>query len=199
MILSSLIRPSCVVCGKAEERVCSHCQVYLKAHEEVCPFCHHYSPNGKVCAQCQIKFNPSFEGISIAFKATPPIRQLLIKLKYHHQKDISRFFAKFLFWEIQTNPFLKNKKIAISFVPSHRTKIIFKRGYSQAHRLAYHLAKLLNQKPLKMCIKAKNVKSQLLLSKYQREKNIFNAFKPAKIQKLEEIEYLILVDDILTT
>ena len=39
----------------------------------------------------------------------------------------------------------------------------------------------------------------MLLNKYQREKNILNSFKPVQSLNLQKIEYLILVDDILTT
>ncbi len=200
MILSSLIPlPSCIICGTTEDRICSNCKSLLKAHEDICPLCHHYSPNGKVCPDCQIKFAPSFEGVSIAFKTTPPIRKLLIKLKYKHQKDISRFLAKFLLREIQRNSFLKNKSFRVTFVPTYRTKVIFQRGYSQSYQLAYHLTKLIWQKPLKVCKKSKNTISQLRLSKYRREKNVLNAFKPIQSLNLQKTQYLILVDDILTT
>ncbi len=200
MILSSLIPPpSCIICGKTKDRICPECKRFLKAHEDICPLCHHYSPNGKVCPDCQIKYSPYFEGVSIVFKATPPIRKLLIKLKYKHQKDISRFFAKFLLLEIQRNPFLKNKNLGITFVPSHRVKTIFKRWYSQSYRLAYHLANTMWQKPIKVCEKAKNTVSQLTLNKYQREKNVLGAFRPVQAVSLKKLDYLILIDDILTT
>ena len=197
-LLSSLISPSCIVCHKPWEWLCKDCQKILKAHEDICPICHHHSPAGKVCPSCELNHKPNFDGITIAFKNTPPIKSLIYKFKAAHQKDVGRFFADFLKREILRNQFLK-KPYAITYVPTHWSKNLFARGFSPPQIIATHLAKKLDAPLIHICKKVKNTPSQMRLSKRERQLNVKNAFGLNKLQVPKGIKSIVVVDDLTTT
>ena len=197
-LLSSLIKPSCIVCHKTEDWLCKDCQSLLKAHEDICPICHHYSLAGRVCEECKKKYKPQIEGITIAFKNTPIIKKLIYKFKAKHQKDIWRFFSQFLYRELKRNPFLKGET-ALSFVPSFWTKNLLSRGYQPSYILAKNLAQNSNLPLLKLCKKIKNTKSQIHLDKEQRKINVLGSWAYIGTKQKLSFDNIVIIDDITTT
>jgi predicted amidophosphoribosyltransferase len=94
---------------------------------------------------------------------------------------------------------LNQGNLIISFIPSHRWRHYFEKGYNQSELLAKHLAKELNIPVLQLAKKSKYTASQLKLSRSQRQKNLNLAFSPSHLEKIPKDSHILLVDDVTTT
>lgn len=141
------------------------------------------------------------EGIIIPFSYQEEMKRIILKVKYFHKKDMVNFLAERLSLAIQTNQTLithSDKKMTIiTYVPSHRYRRIFIKGYNQSQLLAKALAQYVHLPYLPIVIKKKHTKSQAQLNKNQRSKNLQNAFQLCT--QLQGTETIIIVDDVTTT
>lgn len=120
------------------------------------------------------------EGLLIGFSYQNILKKLILKLKFFHKRDIAFFLAERAALLLQINPYLSSlleqKKLLISFVPSHRYRKYFQKGYNQSEILAHTLANLLEVPFLPCCKKNKATVSQLKLNRKERLKNLNSAF-----------------------
>lgn len=101
-----------------------------------------------------------------------------------------------------TSPFLKgrqNSKLVVSFVPTHRYRHYFVKGYNQSQLLAKKLSEKLQVPRVKLAKKKKHTKTQASLNRNGRLKNLKNAFSLVPNSKLIGNETILIVDDITTT
>ena len=87
---------------------------------------------------------PDLEGIMIAFRYSHFIKKLILSLKYYHVYSIADFFAQKLSLLCSCNYLLgqdiENNQTLITYVPSHRYRRIFIKGYNQSQLLAKECA-----------------------------------------------------------
>jgi ComF family protein len=129
------------------------------------------------------------------------MKRIILKVKYFHKKDMVNFLAERLALAIQANQTLMTQidkgRTVITYVPSHRYRRIFIKGYNQSQLLARAVAKQTHISCLSILKKRKNTKSQAQLNKVQRNKNLENAFQ--LYTQLEGNETIMIVDDVTTT
>jgi len=204
MSLIDLIFPrECLSCGKPGSHLCFECKKKLTPHPELCPFCHSPQRDFKTCQLCKYNWETALEWVLICFSYQTLIKKLILKLKFYHKKDIWPFLAQRLSLLIQTHQTLSEAlnrgNLIISFIPSHRWRHYFEKGYNQSELLAKHLAKELNIPVLQLAKKSKYTASQLKLSRSQRQKNLSSVFSPLHLEKIPKDSHILLVDDVTTT
>lgn len=159
-----------------------------------------------ICPECKKSGNFHLEQIIIGFYYNSHIKKLLLDLKYRHRYTVSEFLAGriALLVEAYLGHTLKRShfdQTAIIGIPSHRWRKYIVKGYNQSEILAQAAAKKLEIPYIPLLKKIKNTTSQVKLNKAQRMKNLNNCFvlKSEHQERLKNIKYLIIVDDITTT
>ncbi len=173
-------------------------------YKKKCYFCGRSTECVKMCSECYdemehlpIRVNRIIDGKKVycAGVYEKNLQKLIRGLKYHNQRDLAYYLAKFMaeYWENITD----DKDFQIVPVPifEKRRK---QRKYNHMDLVAEELAKLtgFNYNP-DIIKRIKNTKPQYNLKKLQRTENLKNAFEVDK-SKLKQGEILI-IDDICTT
>lgn len=183
--------------------MCITCKKQLKPHPDICPYCHRFSKDYLTCIECKTQKDNYLEGIIIPFAYTDVLKKLIIKLKYFHKKDISNFLVDRLIIGLQTNESFQKEfhhsELIISFIPSHRYRHYFIKGYNQSELLANKLSKKLQIPMIAIAKKKKFTKTQASLDRNNRLHNLKNAFSMTQNLQLQGNETILIVDDITTT
>ena len=173
-------------------------------YKKKCYFCGRSTECVKMCSECYdemehlpIRVNRIIDGKKVycAGVYEKNLQKLIRGLKYHNQRDLAYYLAKFMaeYWENITD----DKDFQIVPVPifEKRRK---QRKYNHMNLVAEELAKLtgFNYNP-DIIKRIKNTKPQYNLKKLQRTENLKDAFEVDK-SKLKQGEILI-IDDICTT
>lgn len=173
-------------------------------YRKKCYFCGKSKASVKMCPECfdELSFNvfqPNriIEGVNIFSCGIyeKNLQKLIRGLKYHRQKDLSYYLAKFM-WEYFQN-LGEERKFQVVPTPLHKNRIK-KRKYNHMELVAEEFCKLsgftLNNELIK---RVKDTKPQYKLSRSQRMQNLDGAFEVDK-QRDMNLPVLIL-DDICTT
>ncbi|MCD8377678.1 MAG: hypothetical protein LUB59_02690 [Candidatus Gastranaerophilales bacterium] len=177
-------------------------------YKKRCYFCNSNKECTKMCSQCYSElnfsdYNPNrtIHGVDI-FTAgiyEKKLQKMIRGVKYHKQKDLAFFQAKFM-WEYFMNISDKNNlpdKLQVIPTPLYKTREQ-KRGYNHMKLVAEEFCRLsgyiLNNKLIK---RIKETKPQYKLSRQERMKNLKNAFQVNKSELLDMP--VLLLDDICTT
>jgi len=224
-IVNRLFPRHCISCWSQGAYLCKQCKKKLQPHPEICPICHRFSQDYKTCINCKSNKNFFLEGIIIPFIYTDLLKTLIIKLKYFHKKDIGEFLVERLAIALQANesfqrefrfpPLLRGGEpmiigsegfvhfntstLFISFIPSHRYRHYFIKGYNQSELLARKLSQHLQVPMIAIAKKQRHTKTQASLDRNGRMKNLNNAFSLIKNLSFTWNETLLIVDDITTT
>lgn len=157
-----------------------------------------------MCSNCYDKLvflpvgaNRIYDGVNIlcAGNYNKELQKLIRGLKYHKQKDLAYYQAKFMYeyWK----KFNYSGEFQVVPVPLHEERQK-KRHYNHMELVATEFCNLSGYEPnFNLVKRIKNTKPQYKLSKKQREDNLKGAFKVDKSQ-LKNGKILIL-DDICTT
>lgn len=173
-------------------------------YRKKCYFCGKSKSSVKMCPECfdELSFNafqPNriIDGVNIFSCGIyeKNLQKLIRGLKYHRQKDLAYYLAKFM-WEYFQNVSGK-EKFQVVPVPLHKNRLK-KRKYNHMELVAEEFCKLsgftLNNDLIK---RIKDTKPQYKLSRAKRMQNLNGAFKVDKTKDLN-LPVLIL-DDICTT
>lgn len=199
-ILEKIFPTYCLNCKKEWDwRICKSCKKLLIPHPEICPICHKFSKNGQVCLSCQLVSKVNIKWIMIAFSYNQLLKKLIISLKYYHNKDVAKFLSERLHNLFLTNDKIDFSKVIVTYVPTFWSRKLFKKWYNQSEELAKNFARIWNYPFRSICKKIKNTKSQLVLSRKERLKNLDNVFYP--IWNFTDLngKTIIIVDDLTTT
>ena len=172
-------------------------------YKKKCYFCRRSDECVKMCSKCYdslefLSYDKRFatNGISIycAGVYEKNLQKLIRGLKYHNQKDLAFYQAKFM-WEYWQN--ISNDKYTVIPVPLHKNRQS-KRHYNHMELVAEEFCRLsgysLNTKIL---TRIKDTKPQYKLTREQRSENLHNAFV---VDKNEIIDgKILIIDDICTT
>lgn len=173
-------------------------------YKKKCYFCRRSNESVKMCSKCYdslefLSYNKRFATNGIAIYCAgvyeKNLQKLIRGLKYHNQRDLAFYQAKFM-WEYWQNITKENTFIVIP-VPLHKTRQ-HKRRYNHMELVAEEFCRLsgytLNTN---LIIRTKDTKPQYKLSPTQRAENLNNAFKIN--HQFYNGGKILIIDDICTT
>ncbi|HNS32595.1 MAG TPA: ComF family protein [bacterium] len=125
-----------------------------------------------------------------------PIKKIISDFKYSGKKYYGKRLAK-----MAASCLKENMVEGFDFivpVPLHWRKE-FLRGFNQSAVVSVHLGRIMNKKALlNVLVKAENTKSQTMMGKNERNRNILNSFTVKK-RHLIKGKRVLLLDDVYTT
>ena len=173
-------------------------------YRKKCYFCGKSKNSVKMCPDCynaldfsDIKANRIIDGVNIftCGMYNKNLQKLIRGLKYHKQKELAFYLAKFMF-----EYFIKlgiNKEFQVVPVPLHKNRIK-KRKYNHMELVAEEFCRLSGFTPnYELITRIKDTKPQYKLSRKERMQNLANAFEVDKTKYLPLP--VLLIDDICTT
>ena len=178
-LLDLIYRKKCYFCGKSNYSV------------KMCPDCYEELNYADLCP------NRIINGVNVYTCGVyeKNLQKLIRGLKYHNQKELAYYLAKFMY-----EYFLKlniKKDFQVIPVPLHK-KRMKKRKYNHMELVAEEFCKLSGyKKNFELIKRVKDTKPQYKLSYKERIKNLSEAFE---IDKTKDLSLPILIlDDICTT
>lgn len=175
-------------------------------YRKKCYFCKSSKHSVKMCPKCYSKLefndfnaNRIIEGIDVycAGLYNKELQKLIRGLKYHKQKDLAYFQAKFMYEYFKNIDILQNKEFLIIAVPQHE-KRIKKRKYNHMELICKEFSKLSGfEYNFNLIKRIKDTKPQYRLSRKQRLENLSEAFELKK--EYYNGKTLLVLDDICTT
>mgnify|MGYP001805961541 CR=1 FL=1 len=180
VLLDWIYKKKCYFCGSSKEalRMCSNCNEAME-----------YLP---------IAVNRCILGVDVYCSGVydANLQKLIRGLKYHRQRDLAYFQAKFMYdyWMECVD---KEEFYQVVPVPLFRTREK-SRKYNHMNLVAEEFCKLSGYNlNLRLVERIKDTKPQYKLNKNQRMENLSNAFKINKNELLKG--KILLLDDICTT
>ena len=171
-----------------------------------CYFCGNSKYSVKMCPKCfeKLEFsdfnaNRIINGVDIfcAGIYTKELQKLIRGLKYHGQKDLAYYQARFMFEYFKSLEVLCGREFEIVAVPLHSNRVR-KRKYNHMELVCEEFAKLSGfECNFKLIRRIKDTKPQYRLSRIERLKNLENAFEVDKNAYLGKT--VLIMDDICTT
>ncbi len=174
-------------------------------YKKRCYFCKNSKESLRMCSKCYdaltplpVNVNRIINGINVfcAGNYSKELQKLIRGLKYHKQKDLAFYQAKFMYeyWE----KFNYKEDFQVVPVPLHK-KRLKKRGYNHMELVAEQFCYLTGYEPnFEFIERTKDTKPQYRLTKKQRAQNLHKAFKIDKSKYIPN-KKILLIDDICTT
>lgn len=180
-ILDLIYRKKCYFCGKSKDslKMCSKCFEELEYRD--------------------FEANRIILGVDVfcAGVYTKELQKLIRGLKYHKQRDLAFYQAKFMYEYFSNLEVLKNKDFEIIAVPLHE-KRIKQRKYNHMELVCTEFSKLTGFNcNFNLIKRIKDTKPQYKLSRRERLENLSNAFEVDKASY--EGKTILILDDICTT
>ena len=173
-------------------------------YKKKCYFCRSSKEAVKMCSKCYddmdflpVQINRIIEGKKVycAGVYSKNLQKLIRGLKYHNQRDLAYYLAKFMaeyFSKITDKTDFEI--IPVPIYPKREKK----RKYNHMNLVGEELARLTNNSLNKNLIKrVKDTKPQYKLKRHERMQNLNGAFEVDKSNYTGKI--LLLIDDICTT
>lgn len=198
-LLDILFPPKCSFCKTIIKHnkycLCNECLKDIRFIKNGCDICGKSKPTGykEICPNC-IVTKHFFDKCVSVFEYRSQVKSAIIRYKFFGKREIAKTFAKMLEDKISRFEDIDY----ITSVPLHAAKLRI-RGFNQCDLIARILSKDLDLKfDNKILIKTKDTKSQSLLNRGNRLKNLKNAFEILDTSKIAN-KNILLIDDIYTT
>jgi len=190
--LDLLFPPVCGGCGKVGSRWCMNCQQKVQIlNGTVCEICGLPQNTDGICSICRTE-RPHFRALRAWAVFDDPVKQALHKLKYYRDFSMGDALAA------QMTDFVKGLNWRIDMlipIPLGRQRMK-ERGYNQAGMIAEPLAMALDiEFAPKALMRRKETRSQVGLSKQERQKNVLGAFQATGVSG----KNILVLDDVSTT
>ena len=173
-------------------------------YKKKCYFCGKSKYSLKMCPECynelsytDIRVDRIIDGVNIYTCGVyeKNLQKLIRGLKYHKQKELAFYLAKFMYEYFSKLGI--NKSFQVVPVPLHKNRIK-KRKYNHMELVAEEFCALSGFTPnFKLIRRIKDTKPQYKLSRKERMANLAGAFEVDKINDLHKP--VLLIDDICTT
>lgn len=174
-------------------------------YKKKCYFCKSSNESVKMCSKCfneleflPVQVNRKFNNVNIycAGVYSKNLQKMIRGLKYHRQKDLAYYQAKFMWLYWQRLGLTQNFQIVpVPIFPKRKKK----RKYNHMELVAEEFAKLSGYEVnFELIKRVKDTKPQYKLNKSQRTMNLSNAFEVNK-DKLIKGKKILIIDDICTT
>ena len=180
-LLNLIYRKKCYFCGKS------------KYSEKMCVFCYEKLEFNDFSA------NRIIDNVDVfcAGVYTKELQKLIRGLKYHKQRDLAYYQAKFMYDYFKNIEVLRKKDFELVAVPLH-SKRIKQRKYNHMELVCEEFAKLTGYEcNFDLIKRIKDTKPQYKLNRKQRLENLSQAFEVQK--EFYKGKTVLLVDDICTT
>lgn len=175
-------------------------------YRKKCYFCRNSKHSLKMCPSCYAKLefsdfkaNRIINGVDIycAGVYTKELQKLIRGLKYHRQRDLAYYQAKFMYDYFKNIDILQNRDYEIIAVPLH-PKRIKTRKYNHMELVCEEFAKLSGfECNFELIKRIKDTKPQYKLSRQERLNNLSGAFEVNK--NVISGKTILILDDICTT
>ena len=175
-------------------------------YRKKCYFCGSSKYSVKMCDKCyekleftDFKADRIINGVDVFCCGiyTKELQKLIRGLKYHKQKDLAYYQARFMYDYLSSLDVLKGKEFELVAVPLHSNRVK-KRKYNHMELVCEEFSKLTGYACNFGLIKrVKDTKPQYRLSRTERLKNLENAFEVDKEAYLGKT--VLIMDDICTT
>ena len=176
-------------------------------YKKKCYFCGRSYSSSKMCPKCyaELEFtdfnaNRIIYGVNIycAGTYTKELQKLIRGLKYHKQKELAYYQAKFMYDYFCNIDTLKEKDFLIIPVPLHINRIKT-RKYNHMELVCEEFSRITGYSyNFELIKRIKDTKAQYRLNKKQRAENLNNAFEVYINTNLDG-KTLLILDDICTT
>lgn len=175
-------------------------------YKKKCYFCFNSKYSLTMCPECYDKLqfcnfevNRIIEGVDVycAGVYTKELQKLIRGLKYHKQKDLAFYQAKFMYEYFQSIDALKDKNFELIPVPLHKNRIK-SRKYNHMELVCKEFSLLSGFKcNFNLIERIKDTKPQYKLSRAERLENLQHAFTVNK--DFIPQNPVLIFDDICTT
>ena len=175
-------------------------------YKKKCYFCFNSKYSLTMCPECYDKLqfcnfevNRIIDGIDVycAGVYTKELQKLIRGLKYHKQKDLAFYQAKFMYEYFQSIDALKDKNFELIPVPLHKNRIKSRR-YNHMELVCKEFSLLSGFKcNFNLIERIKDTKPQYKLSRAERLENLQHAFTVNK--DFVPQNPVLIFDDICTT
>ncbi|MBQ4114405.1 ComF family protein [bacterium] len=175
-------------------------------YRKKCYFCGNSKQSIKMCDECyekldfsEFKANRIIDGVDIycAGIYTKELQKLIRGLKYHRQKDLAYFQAKFMYEYFKNIEVLQGKDFELVAVPLHKNRIK-SRKYNHMELVCEEFSHISGFScNFELIKRIKDTKPQYRLSRNERLINLSKAFEVDR-DKINGKNILIM-DDICTT
>jgi len=182
-LIETIFPRTCVLCGTTGTYLCIECKKCLQPHPEICPYCHRPSEDYRTCFTCKLTNKPNLEGLIVPFAYSNELKQLIFQLKYKHQRDVAQFLADRMVIALQAHQRLnvtidqyrskgRPEQLIITYIPTHRYRKTFIKGYNQAEILASKIHERLRIPILEILQKPYKTPNQAKLKRQERLINL---------------------------
>lgn len=175
-------------------------------YRKKCYFCGSSKYSVKMCPKCFGKLESSsflpnriIDGVDIFCAGTynKELQKLIRGVKYHKQKDLAYYQAKFMYEYFSQIEQFKDKSFELVAVPLHANRIK-KRKYNHMEIVCEEFSKLSGFPcNFELIKRIKDTKPQYRLNRRERMENLHNAFEVNK--EFISGKNVLLMDDICTT
>jgi competence protein ComFC len=196
-LLNLIFVPECMFCGRIGELFCDNCISKCKyTNPNLCFVCHRPSKLGVTHADCLFPQTPvqffyiyEYEGI---------LRDCIRNSKYNRKEFMAlNILCRRTFTKFKSLLTVYKDHIAVP-IPLSKHKLE-ERQFNQAEMIARDLAQISGQKVIPGIVsRSKDTLAQHTANREERFKNMRNAFKVTRPEKVKD-QKILLVDDICTT
>lgn len=204
--LSQLLTAECALCGldcNTNYSICLDCEAALPRMQASCLRCGVEQADSalinSICGNCQL--NPlAFNLCRAAFRYDSPINKLVTNFKFNARFDSGYSLATILARDIQHYYATRQKPQLLIPVPLHRNRLRI-RGFNQAVEIGKVISRQCNIPLAHSAInKIRDTTPQIELSSARaRKTNVRDAFAIADKSLLKNTEFVIVLDDVVTT
>lgn len=175
-------------------------------YRKKCYFCGNSKYSVKMCPKCYDNLeyssflpNRIIDGVNIYCAGTynKELQKLIRGVKYHKQRDLAYYQAKFMYDYFVQIESLRNKDFELVPVPLHKNRIK-KRKYNHMELVCDEFSRLSGFScNFDLIKRVKDTKPQYKLNRKERMLNLYEAFEVNK--EFYTGKNLLLIDDICTT
>ena len=180
----------CLITGQKGALISKSALKYLEINQiQRCHICSRIVHRGFMHEECKEK--SYLDGLIHFAIYDEKIEKLIEKGKYSNLSEV--FVEIGIILKQFTNKLYNLDNLAITYVPLHKKKMKM-RGYNQAEIIAQQIGQ-----SYQLIQRIRNTKTQVGMSKEERDANLINAFEPSEFLKNNNLKKVLLIDDVYTT
>jgi ComF family protein len=197
-ILDWLLPAVCISCERVGSKLCLECrETKVKYYsQQECHVCRGIVQDKSNFVHTDCAHMTLLDGVIVAVKYNTLIETLIKEVKYDLFYKTTRIWTEL---SSKNNQILKTLNLDYLVpIPIHRKKRWY-RGFNQAELFANLISVQTGIDTIKILERTKDTKTQVGMSKTEREKNLTNAFDISDMDDISDLDSVCLIDDVMTT